>query len=163
MTLAGRDVAEIDALVTDRYLDALLASGEVPRVGPAADVPGSGRGRASGAPLVLLGHSNGGLVALLGLAGLTALLSNLVSNVPAVILLHPLVTELGGGERLWQLLALASTFAGNLTLVGSAANLIVAEKAHAEGIRIGFWEYLRVGLPLSLLAGVLGTLWLAWV
>ncbi len=102
-------------------------------------------------------------VSLLGLAGLTALLSNLVSNVPAVILLHPLVVELGGGERLWQLLALSSTFAGNLTLVGSAANLIVAEKAHAEGIHIGFWEYLRVGLPLSLLAGVLGTLWLAWV
>ena len=102
-------------------------------------------------------------LSLLGLAGLTALLSNLVSNVPAVILLHPLVVELGGSERLWQLLALSSTFAGNLTLVGSAANLIVAEKAHAEGIRIGFWEHLRVGLPLSLLAGSLGTFWLAWV
>ena len=101
--------------------------------------------------------------ALLGLAAVTALLSNLVSNVPAVILLRPLVVELGGGEHLWQLLALASTFAGNLTLVGSAANLIVAEKALAEGVHIGFWEYLRVGLPLSLLAGVLGTLWLAWV
>jgi Na+/H+ antiporter NhaD/arsenite permease-like protein len=72
------------------------------------------------------------------------------------------VGRLGGGEHLWQLLALASTFAGNLTLVGSAANLIVAEKAQAEGVHLGFWAYLRVGLPLSLLAGVLGTLWLAW-
>jgi Na+/H+ antiporter NhaD/arsenite permease-like protein len=107
--------------------------------------------------------AGGGVPALLGLAGVTALLSNLVSNVPAVILLRPLVSELGGGERLWQLLALASTFAGNLTLVGSVANLIVAEKAQAEGIQLGFWEYLRVGLPLSVLAGLLGTLWLAWV
>jgi Na+/H+ antiporter NhaD/arsenite permease-like protein len=103
-----------------------------------------------------------GTPALLGLAAVTALLSNLVSNVPAVILLEPLVGRLGGGEHLWQLLALASTFAGNLTLVGSAANLIVAEKAQAEGVHLGFWAYLRVGLPLSLLAGVLGTLWLAW-
>jgi Na+/H+ antiporter NhaD/arsenite permease-like protein len=99
---------------------------------------------------------------MLGLAGVTALLSNLVSNVPAVILLEPLVHDLGGDERLWLLLALSSTFAGNLTLVGSVANVIVAEKAHAEGVRLGFWEYLIVGLPLSLAAGLLGTLWLAW-
>jgi Na+/H+ antiporter NhaD/arsenite permease-like protein len=107
--------------------------------------------------------AGGGVGSLLGLAGITALLSNLVSNVPAVILLRPLVLSLGGETHLWQLLALSSTFAGNLTLVGSAANLIVAEKAQAEGVHIGFWEYLRLGLPLSLLAGALGTLWLAWV
>jgi Na+/H+ antiporter NhaD/arsenite permease-like protein len=106
--------------------------------------------------------AGGGLGAMLGLAGVTALLSNLVSNVPAVILLEPLVHDLGGDERLWLLLALSSTFAGNLTLVGSVANVIVAEKAHAEGVRLGFWEYLIVGLPLSLAAGLLGTLWLAW-
>jgi Na+/H+ antiporter NhaD/arsenite permease-like protein len=94
------------------------------------------------------------------LATFTALLSNLVSNVPAVILMRSLVTHLGGGERLWMLLAMASTFAGNLTLVGSVANLIVAEKARGEGVEMGFWVYLAVGLPLTLATLVIGTLWL---
>jgi Na+/H+ antiporter NhaD/arsenite permease-like protein len=54
-------------------------------------------------------------------------LSNLVSNVPAVLLISPLLFDLNNSENLWLALAMSSTFAGNLTLLGSVANLIVAE------------------------------------
>ena len=94
---------------------------------------------------------------------LIALLSNLVSNVPAVILMQPLVEQFGGGDRLWLLLALASTFAGNLTLVGSVANLIVAEKAQAKGVRLSFGLYFKIGFPLTLASLLIGTIWLWWV
>ncbi|WP_243028791.1 anion transporter [Thermus albus] len=76
-----------------------------------------------------------------------ALLSLLVSNVPAVLLLAPLVQD----RQDWLLLAGGSTLAGNLTLLASVANLIVAEGAGREGVRIGLWEHLRLGLPLTLL------------
>jgi Na+/H+ antiporter NhaD/arsenite permease-like protein len=68
----------------------------------------------------------------------TVLLAKLVSNVLAVILIRPLVKHLGAGEALWMLIAMASTFAGNLTLVGSVANLVVAEQASPQGVAIGF-------------------------
>jgi Na+/H+ antiporter NhaD/arsenite permease-like protein len=106
-------------------------------------------------------HTN--LGGFLGMSALTAALSNIVSNVPAVILMKPLIQHLAGGERLWLLLAMASTFAGNLTLIGSVANLIVAEKAQARGVRLGFIEYLKVGLPVTALTIIVGTLWLYWV
>lgn len=83
----------------------------------------------------------------LGLLLSAAFLSLLVSNVPAVLLLAPLVQE----PRDWLLLAGGSTLAGNLTLLASVANLIVAEGAGREGVRIGFMEHLRLGLPLTLL------------
>jgi Na+/H+ antiporter NhaD/arsenite permease-like protein len=95
------------------------------------------------------------------LAAVTVLLSNLVSNVPAVILIQPLIRHLGGGEPLWMLIAMASTFAGNLTLVGSVANLIVAEQASAQGVAMGFWAYLKVGFPVTLLATAAGAFWLS--
>jgi Na+/H+ antiporter NhaD/arsenite permease-like protein len=57
---------------------------------------------------------------------------------------------------------MASTFAGNLTLIGSAANIIVAESSRETG-GIGFWAYLRVGAPLSLATTAVGVLWLAFV
>jgi Na+/H+ antiporter NhaD/arsenite permease-like protein len=59
----------------------------------------------------------------------------------------------------WELLAMASTFAGNLTLLGSVANIIVAESARDVG-GIGFLEYLRVGFPLAVITTLVGTLWL---
>ena len=46
---------------------------------------------------------------------------------------------------------MSATFAGNLLLIGSVANLIVAEKAESAGIRIGYWEYAKVGIPVTLL------------
>jgi Na+/H+ antiporter NhaD/arsenite permease-like protein len=70
----------------------------------------------------------------------TAVLSNLVSNVPAVLLFKTVVPRFGEPSRAWLVLAMASTLAGNLTIVGSVANLIVVEAAREERVTIGFWE-----------------------
>ena len=80
-----------------------------------------------------------------------AALSNMVSNVPAVILWLPVVPKVAAPAFTWLVMAMSSTFAGNLTLVGSMANLIVAERAEARGEHIGFVDYLRVGVPVALL------------
>jgi Na+/H+ antiporter NhaD/arsenite permease-like protein len=87
--------------------------------------------------------------------------SNLFSNVPAVLLLAPLVDAAQGGRTAYLTLAMASTLAGNLTLVGSVANLIVAEGARRAGERVGFGDYLRVGVPITLATLALGAAWLA--
>jgi Na+/H+ antiporter NhaD/arsenite permease-like protein len=92
----------------------------------------------------------------LRIAGLTAVLSNLVCDVPAVMLMQPPLKHLGSTASRWSQLALASTLAGNLTLIGSVANLIVAEKAHREGIHLGFWAYLAVGVPLTIASMAIG-------
>lgn len=76
--------------------------------------------------------------------------SNLVSNVPFVLVARDWIDAFANRELMWLVLATASTFAGNLTLVGSVANLIVAEQAK-EVAPIGFLAYLRVGLPVTLL------------
>jgi Na+/H+ antiporter NhaD/arsenite permease-like protein len=76
-----------------------------------------------------------------------ALLSLAVGNVPAVMLLLPFV---GRQPATGYAMALSSTFAGNAVLVGSIANLIVAEQAGRLGVRFGFREHLRVGLPVTL-------------
>ncbi len=60
-------------------------------------------------------------------------------------------------------LAMSSTFAGNLTLLGSVANLIVVENARREGVNISFWEYCKVGIPLTVLTLALGIVWLELV
>jgi Na+/H+ antiporter NhaD/arsenite permease-like protein len=90
------------------------------------------------------------------LFGVTVLLSNLVSNVPAVMLLLPAAEHQDAGV----ILAIASTFAGNLLLVGSIANLIVAEQAARLGIRITWREHARVGVPVTLLTLAIAALWL---
>src|ERR1700730_2990423 len=86
------------------------------------------------------------------LSGATALLSNLVSNVPAVLILKPFIAKLPDPGRAWQIVAMSSTFAGNLTLIGSVANLIVAERAKRAGVTISFRAYGRIGLPLNVLS-----------
>ena len=96
------------------------------------------------------------------LAALAAVISNLVSNVPAVLLLKSVVTSLGTGahERGWLALAMASTLSGNLTPIASVANLIVIEGARREGTRVSFLDYCRVGIPVTLVTLALGTAWL---
>jgi Na+/H+ antiporter NhaD/arsenite permease-like protein len=94
------------------------------------------------------------------LTGLTAVLSNLVSNVPAVLLLHPFVAASAYPRTAWKVVAMASTLAGNFTLLGSIANLIVAEKAARRGVTIGFWDYFRLGAPVTLLTILIGAGWL---
>jgi Na+/H+ antiporter NhaD/arsenite permease-like protein len=90
------------------------------------------------------------------LAAVTAVLSNLVSNVPAVLVLKPFVSSLRDPDRAWLVVAMASTLAGNLTLVGSVANLIVAQRARRFGVNIGFWDYFKVGAPLTLVSILVG-------
>lgn len=93
------------------------------------------------------------------LTAVTAVLSNLVSNVPAVLVLRPFVESLKNHNTAWLVVAMASTLAGNFTIVGSIANLIVVQKAAQRGINIGFWDHFRVGAPLTVLTLVIGTLW----
>ena len=87
-----------------------------------------------------------------------AILSNLVSNVPAVMLLRPLVPGLSDPDQAWLTLAMASTLAGNLTLLGSVANLIMAESARKQGVRVSFLEYLKAGVPITVLTLIWGIL-----
>jgi Na+/H+ antiporter NhaD/arsenite permease-like protein len=90
------------------------------------------------------------------LFGLSVILSNLVSNVPAVMLLLPSATHPSGGP----ILALASTLAGNLLVVGSIANIIVIDQAARVGIKITWREHARVGVPVTLLTLAVAAAWL---
>ncbi|MEO8394002.1 MAG: anion transporter [Chloroflexota bacterium] len=91
----------------------------------------------------------------------TAALSNVVSNVPAVLLLRPVVAAMPNPNLGWLTLAMASTLAGNLTLLGSAANLIVAELAAKRDVNLDFMTYLRAGIPITVLTIVIGIVWLS--
>jgi Na+/H+ antiporter NhaD/arsenite permease-like protein len=93
-------------------------------------------------------------------SALTALLSNIVSNVPAVVLLKSLVPGFPDPRLGWLTLAMSSTLAGNLTITGSVANIIVVERARPE-VHIGFRDYFRLGLPLTLLTLTWGIIWLS--
>jgi Na+/H+ antiporter NhaD/arsenite permease-like protein len=94
------------------------------------------------------------------LGAVTAVLSNLVSNVPAVLMLKPFVDGLNDHDTAWLVIAMASTLAGNFTVLGSIANLIVVQRAAASGVVIGFWDYFRVGAPLTIVTLTIGTVWL---
>ncbi len=93
-------------------------------------------------------------------SGLSVILSNLVSNVPAVLLFKPLMDVMPQNEQAWLALSMSSTLAGNLTVLGSVANLIVVESARRSGTHLGFLEYLKVGAPLTVLTTVVGVAWL---
>jgi Na+/H+ antiporter NhaD/arsenite permease-like protein len=92
----------------------------------------------------------------------TAMLSNLVSNVPAVMLLKSLVSQFADTHSAWLTLAMATTLAGNLTITGSVANIIVVERAQKEAV-ITFLDYFRIGVPVTLLTLLVGWLWLSWI
>ena len=94
------------------------------------------------------------------LSVMTAVLSNLVSNVPAVLVLKSFIPQQADPQRAWLVVAMAATLAGNFTVLGSIANLIVVEQARAQGVEIGFWQYFKVGAPLTLLTILIGVWWL---
>jgi Na+/H+ antiporter NhaD/arsenite permease-like protein len=125
--------------------------------------------------LIVGGAQNAGIIGkFLGIAGhwnlhnlgvftvAVSLLSNVVSNVPAVMLLKSLAPNFANPHTAWLVLAMASTLAGNLTITGSVANIIVVESAKPE-VKIGFWEYFRVGLPITVMTLIVGWAWLEWV
>jgi Na+/H+ antiporter NhaD/arsenite permease-like protein len=78
------------------------------------------------------------------------------------VLLKSLIPGFPDPQAGWLTLAMASTLAGNLTITGSVANIIVVERARPE-VHIGFREYFRLGLPLTLATLILGIAWLALV
>jgi Na+/H+ antiporter NhaD/arsenite permease-like protein len=86
----------------------------------------------------------------------TPILSNLVSNVPAVMLLLPA----SSGPHAGAVLALASTFAGNLLIVGSIANIIVVEQARGQGVKIDWRAHARTGIPVTLITLAIAGIWL---
>ena len=96
-------------------------------------------------------------------SALSVVLSNLVSNVPAVLLFKPLLAVMPQRELAWLALSMSSTLAGNLTVLGSVANLIVVENARRAGTELGFFEYLKVGIPLTILTTLVGVAWLSFV
>jgi Na+/H+ antiporter NhaD/arsenite permease-like protein len=96
-------------------------------------------------------------------SSLSVLLSNLVSNVPAVLLFKPLMEVMPQKETAWLALAMSSTLAGNLTVLGSVANLIVVENARRAGTELSFVEYLKVGVPLTIATTLVGVAWLSLV
>ena len=103
-----------------------------------------------------------GLFAWLRASAIFLVGSNVVSNVPFILIVRPEMTHLPDPRLGWELLAMASTFAGNLTLFGSVANVIVAEKAEPVG-GLRFVDYLKVGVPVAVLTTITGTLILfAW-
>lgn len=85
-------------------------------------------------------------------------LSNMVSNVPATVLLSPHMPQ--GGTVLWYILSLATTYAGNLLTIGSMANLIVIEQARSNGVTITFREYARAGLPVTVMNMAVLSVWI---
>ncbi len=93
-----------------------------------------------------------------GLLAVTAILSNLISNVPAVLLLRSLIPQ--DNPQYWLLLAAGSTLAGNLTLFGAVANLIVVEAAAKLGYKLTFWQHLRFGLPLTASTLLIAYFWI---
>ncbi len=97
---------------------------------------------------------------IVGLSAVSTILSNMVSNVPAVMLLKPLIGTLGNDRIAWLALAMSSTLAGNLTLIGSVANLIVVQQARRR-VEIGFLEYFRVGALITIITLAIGILVLA--
>lgn len=84
--------------------------------------------------------------------GTSVLISQFISNVPFVALFQPMILEVGGGSTA-QLMALAagSTIAGNLTILGAASNVIIIQNAEKHNQTISFIEFVKVGIPLTLL------------
>lgn len=85
--------------------------------------------------------------------------SNVFSNVPFVLVAGKWIPEFARPELMWKVMALATTFAGNLTILGSVANMIVVESARGH-CEVGFWDYARYGIPITLLSLIAGVAWL---
>ena len=83
-----------------------------------------------------------------------SVLSNLVGNVPLILLIAPSLQQ-SSSDVTWVIVGWISTIAGNLTLVGSAANVIVAEMNHSRELK--FWNHLKFGLPTTLVISIIGT------
>jgi len=91
------------------------------------------------------------------LAWFAAAGSNIFSNVPFVLVAGKWVNNFARPELMWKVMALATTFAGNLTILGSVANIIVVESARRH-LDVGFWDYAKYGIPVTIITTVAGML-----
>lgn len=93
--------------------------------------------------------------------GLSVVISQFISNVPFVALFQPMILQAGGTTAQMMALAAGSTIAGNLTILGAASNVIIVQNAEKQGETLTFWEFARVGIPLTLIQIVIFAGWLA--
>jgi Na+/H+ antiporter NhaD/arsenite permease-like protein len=84
------------------------------------------------------------------LAWLSVVGANIFSNVPFVLVAAKWIPDFANPELMWKVMALATTFAGNLTILGSVANIIVVESARGH-CEVGFWDYAKFGVPITIL------------
>jgi Na+/H+ antiporter NhaD/arsenite permease-like protein len=136
---------EVDSSLLVFFVGLFLITGAVEQIGIAQQM------------LIVAEHLN--LHKLWIFSAVTVGFSNIVSNVPAVMLLKDLAPQYNNSQFFWLLLAMSSTLAGNLTITGSVANIIVVEKVRSEH-PIGFREYMRAGVPITLLTVIVGIIWL---
>jgi len=107
------------------------------------------------------GFGDGEIPTIGGLTLFSAILANLISNVPSVMLIGEMLPA--GDVTLWLTLAAASTLAGNATLMGAAANIIVAEEAEKVDIKLNFWKYIKIGIPMSVITLIITILFLTYL
>ncbi len=92
----------------------------------------------------------------------SVVVSQFISNVPFVALFQPIIIQQGMSVQQILALAAGSTIAGNLTILGAASNVIVIQQAEKEGYSLSFWEFFRIGLPLTILNIVVYSLFLSF-
>jgi Na+/H+ antiporter NhaD/arsenite permease-like protein len=97
------------------------------------------------------------------LLGTSVVFSQFISNVPFVALFQPLVLKAGSGTAQLMALAAGSTIAGNLTILGAASNVIIIQNAEKQGATLTFFEFMKVGLPLTMIQILIFAGWLALV
>ncbi len=88
------------------------------------------------------------------------LISQFISNVPFVALFNPLLQQAGMSVNVTMALVAGSTLAGNLTILGAASNVIVIQNAERQGETITFMEFIRIGIPFTLITSVIFVVWL---
>ncbi len=151
MVLARRDTHEVLKLVDWHLLVFFAALFVVVEALNGTGLPDQIYGRVRG----LFGHT--ATAQGWNLAWFSALGSNVFSNVPFVLVAGKWIPNFADPDRMWQVMALATTFAGNLTILGSVANIIVVESARKH-VEVGFWDYAKFGLPITVLTLVAGML-----
>jgi Na+/H+ antiporter NhaD/arsenite permease-like protein len=102
---------------------------------------------------VLFGHSTASQA--WNLAWFSIVGSNIFSNVPFVLVAGKWIANFAEPQLMWKVMALTTTFAGNLTILGSVANVIVVETARKH-VELGFWDYARFGIPVTVATTVVG-------
>jgi len=93
----------------------------------------------------------------------SVLVSQFISNVPFVALFQPLIVQAGAGTARLMALAAGSTLAGNLTILGAASNVIIIQNAEKQGETLTFFEFMKVGVPLTVIQLAIFAGWLAVV